>query len=139
LSSIRCIQLAPDFSWDPPPVHPTIFIGVIGCSHLRPGSGRYQDTPFSHPAKGSRRRDAGSNFGVARRRAVEFDIAPLNASCPGSSGTSPGHDEQLAQFRLENALSRLAARVPDCADGTRIRAIRRLHPGYQVLFIKHSA
>jgi hypothetical protein len=30
-------------------------------------------------------------------------------------------------------------RAPDCAGGTRIRATRRLHPGYDVPLIKHSA
>jgi hypothetical protein len=31
------------------------------------------------------------------------------------------------------------ATTPDCADGMRIRAIRWLHPGHDLLFIKHSA
>jgi hypothetical protein len=35
--------------------------------------------------------------------------------------------------------STIDASVPDCADGTRIRATRRLHPGYEVPFNKHGA
>jgi hypothetical protein len=35
--------------------------------------------------------------------------------------------------------SAIDASAPDCADGTRIRATRRLHPGYELPFIKHSA
>jgi hypothetical protein len=34
--------------------------------------------------------------------------------------------------------STVDASAPDCADGTRIRATRWLHPGYEVPFIKHS-
>jgi hypothetical protein len=34
--------------------------------------------------------------------------------------------------------STIDASAPDCADGTRIRATRWLHPGYQGPFIKHS-
>ena len=36
---------------------------MIGCSHLRPGIGRYHDRLSPHPAKGLRRGDARSNFG----------------------------------------------------------------------------
>jgi hypothetical protein len=35
--------------------------------------------------------------------------------------------------------SNIDARAPDCADGTRIRATRRLHPGYEIPFVEHSA
>jgi hypothetical protein len=34
--------------------------------------------------------------------------------------------------------STVDASAPDCADGTRIRATRWLHPGYDGTFIKHS-
>jgi hypothetical protein len=35
--------------------------------------------------------------------------------------------------------SNIDARAPECADGPRIRATRRLRPGYEFPFIKHSA
>jgi hypothetical protein len=40
---------------------------------------------------------------------------------------------------LDLDASTIDASAPDCADGTRIRAARWLHPGYEGPFIKHGA
>ena len=80
---------------------------------------------------------------MTRATAAYPYLAPLAAIvCTHLCGPSRLINMSLFNVRddLEHSkTSNIGARAPECTDGPRIRATRRLRPGYEIPFVEHSA